>query len=75
MLTVIYQVVPVRMTLSARAIPHCTDGFVQSQISKIMIDIVLPDERQKRWGSRYNLSQVARNRGLIQATDPSFTLS
>lgn len=74
MLTVIYQVVPVRRTLSARAIPVYREYFIQWKISQ-NYDINILDERQKRWGSRYNLNQVARNRGLIRATDPSFSLS
>jgi hypothetical protein len=71
-LTVIYQVVPVRRTLSARAIPGCTEMNLCNENPKIYYDINIPDERQKRLGSRYNLSQVARNRALIRATDPSF---
>ena len=72
MLTVIYQVVPVRRMLSARAIPDCTEMSLFSGNPKNYNNIIIPDERQKRWGSKYNLSQVARNRGLTRATNPSF---
>ena len=72
MLTVIYQVVPVRRTLSARAIPLCAEMILFGGNPKNYDIVNIPDERQKRWDSRYNLNQVARNRGLIRATDPSF---